>query len=69
MGVSNSLDIFQEKMNQNFRGFYFIQAYIDNLLIITKVYWSDHLEKLESTLKSLKIMGLSAISKIILWKN
>ena len=36
MGVNNSLEIFQEKMNEMFRGFEFIRAYIDDLLIITK---------------------------------
>ena len=34
MGVSNSPYIFQEKMNKTFRRFEFIQAYIDDLLII-----------------------------------
>ena len=42
MGVSNSPDIFQEKMNKMFRGFEFIRAYIDDLLIITKDDWSNH---------------------------
>ena len=46
MGVRNSLDIFQEKMNEMFRGFEFIRAYIDDLLIITKGDWSDNLDKL-----------------------
>ena len=54
MGVSNSPDIFQEKMNKMFRGFEFIRAYIDDLLIIAKSDWSDHLEKLELTLQKLK---------------
>ena len=53
MGVSNSLGIFQEKMNEMFRGFEFIQVYIDDLLIINKSDWSDNLEKLELTLKKL----------------
>ena len=54
MGVSKSLDIFQEKMIKMFRGFDFIGAYTDDLLIITKGDWSDHLEKLELTLQNLK---------------
>ena len=58
MIVSNSLDIFQEKMNEIFRGFEFIQAYIDDLLIVTNGDWSDHLEKLELTLQTLKDNGL-----------
>ena len=42
MGVSNSPDIFQDKMNKMFCGFEFIEAYIDELLIITKGDSSDH---------------------------
>ena len=58
MGVSNSPDIFQEKMNKMFRGFDFIRAYINDLLIITKVDLSDHLDKLEQTLIRLKDHGI-----------
>ena len=58
MGVSNSLDIIQEKMNEMFRGLELIQAYIDDLLIIMKGDWSDHLDKLELTLQKLKENGL-----------
>ena len=47
LGVSNYPDIFQDKMSEIFRGFEFIRAYIDELLIITKVDWPDNLEKLE----------------------
>ena len=54
MGVINSLDIFQEKMNSTFHGFECIRAYIDELLIITKGYWSDHFEKMELTLQKLR---------------
>ena len=46
MGICNSPEIFQEKMNKIFRGFEFIRSSIDDLLIITKVYWSDNLNKL-----------------------
>ena len=59
MGVSKSPDIFQEKMNKNFRGLGFIQAYIDYLLIITKGDLYDHLEKLELTLQKLKDNGIN----------
>ena len=50
----NSPDIFQEKMNKMFRGFESVQAYIDDLLIITKGDWSIQLEKLEITLQNIK---------------
>ena len=33
------------------------EAYINNMLIITKDDWSDHLEKLELTLQNLKDNG------------
>ena len=58
IGVRNTPDIFLEKMNEMFRGFEIIQAYIDNILIITKGYWSNHLEQLELTIKKLKDNGL-----------
>ena len=37
---------FQQKMNDLFRGFEFICAYIDDLLIPTKGDWTDHVQKL-----------------------
>ena len=58
MGLSNSPVIFWEKMNEMFRGFEYIWAYIYYLLIITKDDWSDHLEKLEQTMQKLKDNGL-----------
>ena len=42
-----------------FRGFKFIQAYINDLLIIAKGDWSNHLEKLEQTLQKIKENGLT----------
>ena len=54
MGICNSPYIFQENMNEMFRGFEFIRAYIDDLLIITKGYWYDHLKKLEWFLQTVK---------------
>ena len=70
MGVSNSPEILQEKMNEIICGFEFIQAYIDKLLVITKGDWSDHLEKLELTLQKLKDSGLRwNINKSPLGKN
>ena len=54
LGVSNSLDIFQEKMKEMFHGFEFIQAYINDLLMIAKGDWSNHLKKLKLILKKLE---------------
>ena len=58
MGLSNYPDIFQETMNKMFSGFDFIIVYIDDLLIITKGDWFDHLEKMELTLQMHKYNGL-----------
>ena len=47
MGLCNSPDIFQEKMSSLMAGLEFVRTYIDDLLIITKTNWTDHLTKLE----------------------
>ena len=54
MGVSNSPEIFQKKMNDLFHGFEFIRAYIDDILILAKGDWTDYIQKLELTLNKLK---------------
>ena len=54
MGVANSPKMFQQKTNELFNGFEFIRAYIDELLILTKGYWTDHVHKIELTLNKLK---------------
>ena len=58
MGLCNSPDIFQEKMNELFTGFENVQAYIDDLLVLTKSLFEDHLVELDSVLKKLKRAGL-----------
>ena len=58
MGVANLLDIIQQKMNDLFRGFDLIRAYIDNMVILTKGYWTEYVQKLELTLNKLKGEGL-----------
>ena len=45
-------------MNDLFHGFEFICANIDDLLILTKGDWKDHIQKLELTLNKLKEKGL-----------
>ena len=45
MGLCNSPDIFQEKMNELFTGFKYVRAYIDNLLVISNGTWEDQLSK------------------------
>ena len=51
----NSFDRnFPIQNNDLFHGFEFITVYIDELLIWTKGYWVDHVQKLELTLNKLK---------------
>ena len=52
--MCNFPENFQEKTNKMFHGLEFIRAYIDDLFIITKGDWSDHLNKLEWVPQKLK---------------
>ena len=47
MGLCNSPDIFQEKMNELFNGLEYVRTYIDDLLIISNESFEDHINKLE----------------------
>ena len=58
MGLCNSPDIFQEKINELFQGFEEVRAYIDDILLITKSDWNDHLIKLEKIFEKLAQAGL-----------
>ena len=63
MGLCNSPDIFQEKMNELFDGMEFVRAYIDDLLCLTKDSFEDHLEKLERVFFKLQLAGLKVNAK------
>ena len=54
MGVSNSSENLQHKMNDLFHEFEFIRAYIDNLLILTKGYLTDYVPNPELMLNKMK---------------
>ena len=58
MGFANSPDIFQQKMNDLFLGFEFIYAYVEDLFILTKGYWTDNVQKIELMFNQLKQKGL-----------
>ena len=53
-GIANSPESFEQKMNDLFHWFGFICAYIYDLLLLTKKYWTDHVHKLELNLSKLK---------------
>ena len=58
MGLCNSPDVFQEKMNKLFAGFEYVQEYIDNLLIVTKRSFKDHLKNLDTVLEKFETAGI-----------
>ena len=53
MGLCNSPDIFQEKMSNLIVGLEFARAYLDNLLIISKIDFDEHLRHLDIALDRL----------------
>ena len=63
MGLANSPDIFQEKMNSLFNKLSFVRAYIDDLLVLTKRNYDNHLKKVEIVLKRLEKAGLQVASQ------
>jgi hypothetical protein len=58
MGLCNSPDIFQEKINKLMDGLEFIRAYLDDVLIPTKNSFKEHLNQLEQVLTRLQTAGL-----------
>ena len=63
MGLCNSPDIFQEKMSNLMSDLEYVRTYIDDLLIITKGNWADHLDKVEQVLVRLEKAGLKVNAK------
>ena len=63
MGLSNSPDIFQEKMSTLMSGLDYVHTYIDDLLITTMSTWEDHLECLETVFQCLNEAGLKVNAK------
>ena len=59
IGLSNSPDIFQEKMSELMDGLEFAKAYLDDLLAITnETSFETHLQHLEKVLTRLAEAGL-----------
>ena len=58
MGVCNSPDIFQENISEIFDGFKMIHVCIDDVLVITKNKFEDHLKDLDRVLQRLTESGL-----------
>ena len=70
MGLSNSPDIFQEKMSELMQDLEFARAYLDDLLVISKGTFLEHLEHIEKVLTRLSEAGLKVnISKSTFCKH
>ncbi len=63
MGVSSSADIFQERMTELMRGLDFVRCYIDDILMISKTSFTDHLTKLNEVLRRIRQAGLKINAK------
>ena len=57
MGLCNSPDIFQEKMDYLFNGLEYVRTYIDDLLFISYKSFEDDINKLDKVLSKLKQKG------------
>jgi rRNA pseudouridine-1189 N-methylase Emg1 (Nep1/Mra1 family) len=58
MGIAGSTDIFQAKMSELMSNLEFVRTHLDDLLTITKLDLSDHLDKLKKVLTRLREAGL-----------
>ena len=67
MGLCNSPDIFQEKMNELFDGLEYVRAYIDELLIISNGNFEDHLNKVKTVLKKLIMIPKQIQKTLVEW--
>jgi hypothetical protein len=70
--IKNSPNIFQQKISILMEGLEdFIQAYLDDILVITKGSYKDHLKKVTEVLKRLQAAGLQVnlVPKNMRYKN
>jgi hypothetical protein len=58
MGIASSPDIFQSKMLELMKDLEYVQAYLDDLLCISRSSLDDHLKKLDEVLRRLCNAGL-----------
>ncbi len=58
MGIAGSPDIFQSKMSELMESLEYVQAYLDDLLCISRSSLEDNLKKLKEVLRRLRDTGL-----------
>jgi hypothetical protein len=63
MGIAGTPDIFRGKMSELMEFLEYVQAYLDDLLCISKLCLEDNLKKLEEVLRRFHDVGLKAKAK------
>jgi hypothetical protein len=63
MGIAGSQDIFESKMSELMEDLKYVQAYLDDLLCISRSSLEDPLKKLEEVLRCLHDAGLQVNAK------
>jgi hypothetical protein len=63
MGIAGSPDIFQSKILELIESLEYVQAYLDDLLCISRSSLEDNLKKLEEVLRHLCNAGLKVNAK------
>ena len=58
MGLIISADVFQREMTKLFSGLDYVMVYIDDVLVVTKGTYQDHLEKLKTVLERMRSKGI-----------
>ena len=58
MGLIISADIFQREMTKLFSGLEFVMVYINDMLVVTKGSYEDHLQKLRIVLNRMRSKGI-----------
>ena len=63
MGLSISADVFQREMTKLFDGLDFVMVYIDDILVVTKGDYDNHLNKLRTVLQKMLDKGMQLEAK------
>ena len=63
MALSNIPDVIQKKINEQFNGLEYVRTYIDDLFIVSKKSYEDHINKLDNMLRKLTQKNLTQMQK------
>jgi len=63
MGLCQHPDIFQRTFSELMADLEFVRVYIDDLIILTKDAWENHLDQLKIVLQRLQKAGLKSMPR------